>query len=77
MAFTISWPYDFPKIAKEFENKINLDQDTILGLRIPSRASQGHSLNLSFKTRWIITIHDFLSLHQNIVMAPFSPVCGG
>jgi len=31
-AFTIPWPYDFPRIAKEYEGKINLDQDTILGL---------------------------------------------
>jgi len=31
-AFTIPWPYDFPRIAKEFEGKINLEKNTILNL---------------------------------------------
>lgn len=30
--FTISWPYDFLRIAKEFKERINLDEDTILTL---------------------------------------------
>lgn len=31
-AFTIPWPYDFPRIAREYEDKINLNQDTVLHL---------------------------------------------
>lgn len=31
-AFTISWPFDFPRIAKEYERKIDLDEDTVLSL---------------------------------------------
>ncbi len=29
---TIPWPHNFPKIAEEFKGKIDLDEDTILGL---------------------------------------------
>lgn len=31
-SFTIPWPYDFLRIAQEFKEKINLDEDTILTL---------------------------------------------
>jgi len=30
--FTIPWPYDFPRIAKEYERKIDLDKNTVLSL---------------------------------------------